>query len=152
MRLTVAGSPGDQVVVTDIAIVTLKRPMTSERAMNMQFAVLGGLAQSSQDKKADQEAAKLSPRAMDSIRGVVECKASEVPVELTGSVGWPSVGAGMIATIYRKEEFRRIAVSVWRGIRFALRTSPKTAYMPVPMWHIAKVRSHLKDAGYPLEG
>ena len=105
MRLTVAGSPGDHVVVTDIAIVTLKRPMTAERAMNMQFAVLGGLAQGSQDKKADQEAAKLSPRTMDSIRGVVECKASEVPVELTGSVGWPSVGAGMIATIYRKEEF-----------------------------------------------
>lgn len=153
MRVTVAGSGGDQLVVTDIAIVTLRRPLTAERAVTMQFGLLGGLAQAAKDKKVDREAAQLAPRAMTSIRGVVECKASEVPVELTRLPGWPKgVGAGLIATIYKKEEFRKMAVSFWRGIRFGLRTSPKTGYMPVPMWHVTKVRSHLQDAGYPVEG
>lgn len=152
MRVTVVGSVGSQVVVTDIAIVTLRRPMTAGRAVNMQFGLLGGLAQASMDKKADREAAQLAPRALSSIRGAVECKASEVPVEFTRLPGWPKVGAGMVATIYKKEEFRKMAVSLWRGIKFGLRTSPKTAYMPLPLWHVSKVRAHLQDAGYPLEG
>ena len=151
MRLTVVGDANEQVVISDQAIVTLRRPMDAERAMAMQFGALGGLAAASQDKKADKQAASLQPRKLESIKGVVECKVAELPLEFTRTPGWPKAGAGMIATIYPKSEFKHLKISMLRGIRFELRSNPKPQYIPVSMWHVSKVRQALGDSRYPLE-
>jgi hypothetical protein len=151
LRLTVVGDANEQVVISDVAIVTLRRPMDAERAMAMQFGALGGLTVASQDKKADKQAAGLRPRPMESIRGVVECKVAELPVEFTRAPGWPKAGAGMMATIYPKSEFKHLSVSLWRGIRFILHTSEKPKYIAVSMWNVSKVRKALSDSGYPLQ-
>ena len=162
MELTVSRSYAQHIVVTEHAIVRVERRSDHERrrAANITLAV-GGVVGPVLAALADHLGTPdgptrlyLRPFALPRLAEMTDaltCWAADVPEELAVHPAWPRVEGFRPVTFYPRALVGAVRPGL-RGLTLCLkREAAPEVSLPVPAWHMRRIRGALMRAGYPLD-
>jgi hypothetical protein len=134
-------------ILTDAAIVTVVPP-GGPRMPGVAEAILDAL-----DASKRRAASDLPRREMEDFVQPTECLASELPLVLVNSVGWPSISPAFTTTVYPRSSFRTLRLSALRGLLAELNGRGGKPFLlaGIPFWRNGAVKRFLAAAHYPVE-